>query len=92
MPHLKEIQAKAAKLTMIACVLLNSACANYNNLVSQDAQTQGLCMTSSEHEFPCPDDGLHSKDPHPEYNQQLLPVYQREDVLNAEIEAANNTH
>jgi hypothetical protein len=79
----------------IIFLLLLSGCAHDRDSAYQNSQSKVGCSDILEKEFECDAKVAHHKnrqDLHPEYTQQLLPIYQRREIIEQELEDVRNAH
>jgi hypothetical protein len=72
--------------------LFLSACATADHLAKEPQEPTEACPNFPGPENKCSFDYTSKQDLHAEYSQQLLPIDQREDIIEQELEDARNKH
>lgn len=69
-------------------LLVTSGCASVDDSISQAKLDSKTCTKLMSQGIDCQNNELLGNAPlaHAEYHQQLLPIHQRDDILNAELE------
>lgn len=76
------------------CFMLLTACANQHEIAYQDAENSIVCLPPID-SIECsvaPIASHNVRDPLPEFTQQLLPIHERKEVIEQEIEDSRNKH
>ncbi len=95
--HTARFSARRAALT-IMCFTLLTACANQQDIAYQTSKNNTVCLDLIDRGIECSVAPIASitspnvRDLLPEFTQQLLPIHQREEIIEQEIEDSRNKH
>ncbi len=95
--HTARFSVRRAALSII-CFMLLTACANQHDIAYQTSKNNDVCLDLIDSGIECSVAPLASlvspyvRDRLPEVTQQLLPIHQREEIIEQEIEDSRNKH
>ncbi|MFT5543872.1 MAG: hypothetical protein ACI96N_003084 [Arenicella sp.] len=92
--HTARFSARRAALS-IMCFMLLTACANQHDIAYQTSKDNTVCLDLIDRGIECSVASIASpnvRDLLPEFTQQLLPIHQREEIIEQEIEDSRNKH